>query len=181
MQIHHGRHHAAYVANLNAALKDYPELRQRDATDLVAHLDTLPEAVRTAVRNNAGGHVNHSIFWATMSPAGGGEPGGSLRGALDTTFGSFDSFKAQLNDAAARRFGSGWAWLVKHGSGALSIQSTANQDSPYMQGFVPLLGVDVWEHAYYLAYQNRRADYLAAWWKVVDWSAVERRFETGSI
>lgn len=176
MQIHHDRHHAAYVNNLNAALTDYPELRQRDATDLIAHLDTLPEAVRTAARNNGGGHVNHAIFWATMSPAGGGEPGGSLRGALDTTFGSFDTFKVQLADAATRRFGSGWAWLVKDNAGALSIQSTANQDSPYMQGVLPLLGVDVWEHAYYLSYQNRRADYVAAWWNVVDWSAVERRF-----
>jgi Fe-Mn family superoxide dismutase len=177
MQIHHTRHHAAYVTNLNTALKDYPDLQKRDATDLISNLETLPEAIRTAVRNNGGGHVNHSVFWAIMAPKAGGEPQGQLRKAIGDTFGDFAGFKAQINDAATRRFGSGWAWLVMDAAGKLQITSTANQDSPYMMGQTPLLGVDVWEHAYYLKYQNRRADYLNAWWNVVNWQAVAQRFE----
>lgn len=181
MQIHHSRHHAAYVNNLNAALKDYPTLQNRDATDLIAHLDSVPEAIRATVRNNAGGHVNHAIFWALMSPQGGGEPSGALAQSIRGTFGDFASFKVQLADAAAKRFGSGWAWLVVNADKRLQIVSTPNQDSPYMMGQLPLLGVDVWEHAYYLKYQNRRADYLAAWWNVVNWHAVGQRFDVAGV
>jgi Fe-Mn family superoxide dismutase len=177
MQIHHDRHHAAYVNNLNTAVKDNADLRKRDATDLIANLDDLPEALRPAIRNNAGGHVNHAIFWATMAPRAGGEPNGQLRKAIDATFGSFAAFKAQLTDAAMKRFGSGWAWLVRDRAGKLAIMSTANQDSPYMFGMTALVGVDVWEHAYYLKYQNKRADYVAAWWNVVNWHAVAQRYE----
>jgi superoxide dismutase, Fe-Mn family len=176
MVIHHDRHHNSYVTNLNAALEPYPALRELDATTLISDLDAIPESIRTTVRNNAGGHVNHSIFWAIMGPGGGGAPGGALGAAIDATFGSFDQFKAAFNDAAARRFGSGWAWLVIDGNGTLSIMSTPNQDSPYMMGLMPLLGNDVWEHAYYLRYQNRRAEYLAAWWNVVNWDAVAQRY-----
>ncbi len=177
MHIHHMRHHAAYVANLNAAVKDYPQLQNRDATDLIAHLDAVPEAIRTAVRNNAGGHVNHAIFWATMSSKGGGDPNGRLRKAIEATFGTVAYMKALINDAALKRFGSGWGWLVQNPNGSLAITSTPNQDSPYMTGQLPLLGVDVWEHAYYLKYQNKRADYLNAWWSVVNWHAVAERYE----
>ncbi len=177
MQIHHGRHHAAYVTNLNAVLKDYPDLQQRDATDIISNLNDVPESIRMAVRNNAGGHVNHAIFWAIMGPQGGGDPTGQLRKAIENTFGSVSYMKSLVNDAAIRRFGSGWGWLVQNSDGSLAVTSTANQDSPYMFGQMPLLGIDVWEHAYYLKYQNRRADYLNAWWHVVDWSAVAQRFE----
>ncbi len=151
-------------------------MQNRDATDLIAHLNDVPESIRTAVRNNAGGHVNHAIFWAIMGSES-GEPTGKLRTAIDSTFGTFANFKQLLNDAGTRRFGSGWAWLVVDRAGSLQIVSTANQDSPYMDGQMPLLGVDVWEHAYYLKYQNRRADYLAAWWNVVNWHAVGQRYD----
>lgn len=179
MRIHHTRHHMAYITNLNAALANYPDLQNRDTTDLIANLTTLPEALRTPVRNNGGGHVNHSIFWSIMSPTGGGEPAGALAQAIRGTFGTAAYMKSLVNDAALRRFGSGWGWLVMDGKGKLMVTSTANQDSPYMEGQIPLLGIDVWEHAYYLKYQNRRADYLNAWWNVVNWDAVGRRFEQG--
>lgn len=177
MQLHHSRHHNAYVTNLNAALEPYADLRNKNATELISNLDALPEAIRTTVRNNGGGHVNHAIFWAIMGPTGGGEPVGALADAIKRTFGSFANFKQQFNDAGLRRFGSGWSWLVMDGAGALQIMSTANQDSPYMMGLMPLLGNDVWEHAYYLRYQNRRGDYLGAWWNVVNWEAVARRYD----
>lgn len=179
MRIHHTRHHMTYITNLNAALANYPELQNRDTTDLIANLNTLPEALRTPVRNNGGGHVNHSIFWSIMSPNGGGEPAGALAQAIRGTFGTTAYMKSLVNDAALRRFGSGWGWLVMDGKGNLMVTSTPNQDSPYMEGQIPLLGIDVWEHAYYLKYQNRRADYLNAWWNVVNWDAVGRRFEQG--
>jgi superoxide dismutase, Fe-Mn family len=177
MRIHHTRHHAAYVNNLNTALKDYPDLLGREVTDLLYRIDDVPEAIRTTVRNNAGGHLNHAIFWATMGPSGGGAPIGTLAQAIGKAFGDFNSFKQRMNDAATRQFGSGWAWLVLDGGGKLQVVSRPNQDSPVIDGLLPLLGVDVWEHAYYLKYQNRRADYLNAWWNVVNWEAVALRFE----
>ena len=176
MRIHHDKHHAAYVNNLNAALEKHPELQSQSAEDLVKGINTVPEAIRTAVRNNGGGHVNHTMFWEIMGPGKGGDPTGKIGEAITSTFGSFDAFKTQLNDAGVKRFGSGWAWLIDAG-GKLTIESTANQDSPLMEGKKPLLGIDVWEHAYYLNYQNRRPDYLEAWWNVVDWSAVAARFD----
>jgi Fe-Mn family superoxide dismutase len=176
MQIHHGKHHAAYVNNLNAAIEKHPELAGRSAEDLIRNIGTVPEAIRTAVRNNAGGHVNHTMFWLIMGPDKGGAPTGAIAEAINGTFGGFDSFKEQMNKAGAGRFGSGWAWLVEAG-GKLSIESTANQDSPIMDGKRPIMGIDVWEHAYYLKYQNRRPDYLAAWWNVVNWDAVNARLK----
>ena len=161
MQIHHDRHHAAYVNNANAALEKHPELDSLSVEDLLRRIESVPEDVRTALRNNAGGHANHSLFWKIMSPDGGGQPGGSLGSAIDRAFGSFEAFKDELSKKAAGQFGSGWGWLVV-GGGALQVISTPNQDSPYMQGLTPILGVDVWEHAYYLKYQNKRADYIAA-------------------
>ena len=175
MRIHHDKHHAAYVNNLNAALEKHPELQNKTAEDLVKGINTVPEAIRTAVRNNGGGHVNHTMFWEIMGPGKGGEPTGRVADAIKSAFGSFDTLKTQLNDAGVKRFGSGWAWLIDSG-GKLVIESTANQDSPLMEGKKPILGVDVWEHAYYLKYQNRRPDYLAAWWSVVNWDAVNKRF-----
>jgi Fe-Mn family superoxide dismutase len=175
MQIHHDKHHAAYVNNLNAALEKHADLQNKSAEDLLKGLKNLPEDIQTAVRNNGGGHVNHTMFWEIMGPNAGGEPTGALADAIKSAFGDFASFKDQLQKAGAGRFGSGWAWLVRDGSG-LKIISTANQDSPIMDGLTPILGVDVWEHAYYLKYQNRRADYLAAWWNVVNWGAVAKRF-----
>jgi Fe-Mn family superoxide dismutase len=178
MEIHHGKHHNAYVTNLNAALEKAPELASWTIEQLNQRVAEVPEAVRTAVRNNGGGHWNHALFWASLSPAGGGEPTGALGDAITAAFGSFDAFKTQFAAAAMGRFGSGWAWLVKR-DGALVITSTPNQDNPMMDGAAPgdiLLGLDVWEHAYYLNYQNRRADYIAAFWHVVDWSAVSARF-----
>jgi len=175
MRIHHDKHHAAYVNNLNAALEKHPELQNKTAEDLVKGINTVPEAIRTAVRNNGGGHVNHTMFWEIMGPGKGGEPTGRVADAIKSAFGSFDTLKTQLNDAGVKRFGSGWAWLIDSG-GKLVIESTANQDSPLMEGKKPILGVDVWEHAYYLKYQNRRPDYLAAWWNVVNWDAVNKRF-----
>lgn len=174
MEIHHGKHHAAYVANLNAALEGTKEWLSRPVEEVIAHLSDLPESIRTAVRNNGGGHANHSLFWESMRPDGGGEPSGDLATQIDASFGSFSSFKEAFTKAAMTRFGSGWAWLVHDGS-ALAIESTPNQDSPLMEGKTPLLGLDVWEHAYYLAYQNKRAAYIDAFWNVVNWEAVATR------
>ena len=177
MGIHHGKHHAAYIGNLNNALSGHPDLAGLSLEQLLAdNCAAVPESIRTAVRNNAGGHANHSLFWTLMGPGGGGEPGGPLADAINSTFGSFAQFQQAVAAAGIGRFGSGWAWLVKNGSGSLEVLSTANQDSPIMAGQVPLLGVDVWEHAYYLRYQNRRPDYIKAWWNVVNWDAVAARF-----
>ena len=177
MEIHHGKHHQAYVNNLNAALEKAPDAQSLSLDDLLRNLNKVPEAVRTAVRNNGGGHWNHSMFWQIMGPGGGGQPSGALGEAIDASFGGFDKFKEQFAAAAAGRFGSGWAWLVPSG-GKLTITSSPNQDNPIMDGQpAPILGVDVWEHAYYLKYQNRRPDYVAAWWNVVNWDEVARRFE----
>ena len=175
MQIHHGKHHQAYVNNLNAALEKHPELFQWTLEDLLRKINQIPEDIRTAVRNNAGGHHNHSLFWTIMGPKGSGEPTGALADALKKTFGGIDKLKEQLAAAATSRFGSGWAWLVVSG-GKLEVVSTANQDSPLMDGKVPILGLDVWEHAYYLKYQNRRPEYLTAWWNVVNWDEINKRF-----
>lgn len=175
MNIHHTKHHNTYVTNLNAALENYPELAEQTVESLVAGLNDVPEAIRTAVRNNGGGHANHSLFWNLLSPNGGGAPVGEIAKAIDAKFGSFEAFKDQFANAAKSRFGSGWAWLVVN-NGELEITSTANQDSPLSEGKTPVLGLDVWEHAYYLKYQNRRPDYIAAFWNVVDWNAVEKRF-----
>jgi Fe-Mn family superoxide dismutase len=176
MQIHHGKHHAAYVNNLNAALEKHPALQGKDVESLIRDLSAVPEDIRTAVRNNGGGHVNHTMFWQIMGPGAGGAPTGAVADAINAAFGSFDTFKDQLTKAGVGRFGSGWAWLVES-NGKLSIESTANQDNPMMEGKRPILGVDVWEHAYYLKYQNRRPDYLAAWWNVVNWNEVGRRLK----
>jgi Fe-Mn family superoxide dismutase len=176
MQIHHGKHHQGYVNNLNAALGDHPALADLPLSELLGGIESVPEAIRGAVRNNGGGHANHSLFWTIMSPRGGGAPAGGLSDAIDATFGSFDGFKGAFSKAAATRFGSGWAWLVVDASGKLRCYSTANQDSPFMDGHTPILGLDVWEHAYYLQYQNRRPDYIAAFWNVVDWDAVGANF-----
>ena len=174
--IHHDKHHAAYVTNLNAALEKHPELQQKSIEDLLKSINSVPEDIKAAVRNNGGGHANHTMFWEIMGPGGGGAPSGALGDAINSSFGDFETFKKQVNDAGVKRFGSGWAWLIDAG-GKLVIESTANQDSPIMEGKKPILGVDVWEHAYYLKYQNRRPDYLAAWWNVVNWPAVARRVE----
>jgi len=174
MEIHHDKHHQAYVTNLNAALEG-TEWADRPIEQVLAMLDLLPEEKRAAVRNNGGGHANHSLFWTIMSPSGGGEPGGALGEAIDATFDTFAALKQQVVDAGVKRFGSGWTWLIHDGTG-LAVVSTPNQDSPLMSDHVPLLGIDVWEHAYYLKYQNRRPDYLAAWWEVVNWDEVSRRF-----
>ena len=177
MGIHHGKHHAAYIGNLNNALSGHPDLAGLSLDELLAdNCAAVPDSIRTAVRNNAGGHANHSLFWTLMGPGGGGEPSGDLADAINSTFGSFAQFQQAVAAAGIGRFGSGWAWLVKNGSGSLEVLSTANQDSPIMAGQVPLLGVDVWEHAYYLRYQNRRPDYIKAWWNVVNWDAVAARF-----
>ena len=171
MEIHHGKHHNAYVTNLNAALEGHADLQGKRIEDLISDLDSVPEAIRTAVRNNGGGHANHSLFWTVMAP-GGGAPSGDLAAAIDKAFGSLDSFKEKFSLAGATRFGSGWAWLAVDGGGALQVLSSANQDSPLMQGLTPVLGLDVWEHAYYLNYQNRRPDYISAFWNVVNWDKV---------
>jgi Fe-Mn family superoxide dismutase len=175
MRIHHGKHHAAYVNNLNAALEKHANLQGKSAEDLLRDINGVPEEIRTAVRNNGGGHVNHSMFWRIMGPGAGGAPRGAIADAITGSFGSFDSFKEQFAKAAVGRFGSGWAWLIDAG-GKLAIESTANQDSPLMEGKKPIMGLDVWEHAYYLKYQNRRPDYIAAWWNVVNWDEVNKRF-----
>ena len=179
MEIHHDKHHAAYVANLNKALEGNADLESKDLADLLRGIDEVPEAIRTAVRNHGGGHANHSLFWTVMAPNGGGAPSGDLADAIDRDFGSFETMQEKLNGAAGTRFGSGWGWLVVNG-GTLEVTSSANQDSPYMEGKTPILGVDVWEHAYYLLYQNRRPDYLAAWWNVVDWNAVGENFKSAT-
>lgn len=172
MEIHYSKHHATYVTNLNKSLEGHPELQAMNIKQLVSSLDKVPESIRTVVRNNGGGHINHEMFWQIMAPGAGGKPTGDLASAIDKVFGSFDHFKTQLGDAALKRFGSGWAWLVADKDGSVSITSTPNQDTPIMEGKSPILGLDVWEHAYYLLYQNRRADYIAAWWNVVNWPKV---------
>ncbi len=176
MRIHHDKHHAAYVNNLNAALEGLDELQALPIEKLIADLGKVPEAKRTAVRNNGGGHANHTLFWEVMAPGGAKAPEGDLAKAIDDAFGSFDSFKEQFAKACATRFGSGWGWLSVGANGALTVESTANQDSPVMEGRTPILGCDVWEHAYYLHYQNRRPDYVSAFWNVVNWTEVGRRF-----
>ena len=174
MQIHHDKHHNAYVTNLNAALEKYPDLQSKSIEDLLRDISKVPEDIRTAVRNNGGGHMNHTMFWQIMGPKAGGSPTGALGDTIKSTFGSFDAFKEQFAKAGVTRFGSGWAWLIDNG-GKLTIESTANQDQPIMEGKKAILGLDVWEHAYYLKYQNRRPDYIAAWWNTVNWSAVASR------
>jgi Fe-Mn family superoxide dismutase len=180
MTIHHTKHHQAYVDNLNQALADHPELQDRSTLSLLRDLDSLPETIRTAVRNNGGGHINHTLFWPCMSPKGGGLPTGSLASAIDETFGSFDDFKTAFTQAGMTRFGSGWAWLSV-AEGKLVVTSTPNQDNPVADGLIPILGLDVWEHAYYLEYQNRRADYVAAWWQVVDWNHVNANYTMAKV
>ncbi len=176
MEIHHGKHHGGYVSKVNAALEKAPAFQGKKIEEILKSINQVPEEVRTAVRNNGGGHANHSLFWPLMSPKGGGKPTGALAQALDSAFGSLDSFKERFSDAAATRFGSGWAWLVLDG-GKLKVYSTANQDSPYMEGKTPIIGLDVWEHAYYLNYQNRRPDYIKAWWSVVNWEQANTNFQ----
>ena len=177
MEIHHDKHHQAYVTNLNNAIAGNAELEAMSIDELIQNLDKVPADKRTAVRNNGGGHANHSMFWLIMSPKGGGDPSGNLADAIAKSFGDVAKLKEQFNAAAASRFGSGWAWLVAGASGALTIESTPNQDNPAMDGRYPILGLDVWEHAYYLKYQNRRADYISAWWNVVSWPEVAKRYE----
>lgn len=176
MQIHHDRHHATYVNNVNAALEGHADLQAKSLHDLLTDINSVPESIRTAVRNNGGGHANHTLFWEVLGPNGGGQPTGALAGAISTTFGSFDKFKEEFAKAATTRFGSGWAWLVVE-NGNLAVISTANQDNPVMEGKTPILGLDVWEHAYYLKYQNKRPDYIGAFWNVVNWAEVNKRFE----
>jgi Fe-Mn family superoxide dismutase len=177
MEIHHDKHHQAYITNANNALKDYPELAAKPVEELLANLSVVPEAIRTTVRNNAGGHANHSFFWKILGPNAGGSPKGKLAEAINSTFGSFDQFKEKLQAAGAGRFGSGWAWLVVNKENKLEITSTPNQDNPIADGLKPILGVDVWEHAYYLHYQNRRPEYLKAFWNVVNWDEVQKNYE----
>ena len=177
MQIHHDKHHGTYVTNLNAAVEKHAELGSKSAEDLIKNLNGVPEDVRAAVRNNGCGHVNHSMFWQIMAPKAGGEPSGKVGDAIKQTFGSFADFQTKFNDAGTKRFGSGWVWLVRTKDGKLDIISTANQDNPMMEGHWPIMGNDVWEHAYYLKYKNVRADYLKAWWNVVNWTEVEKRFK----
>jgi Fe-Mn family superoxide dismutase len=176
MKLHHDKHHQAYVNNLNAAIEKHPDLAKHAAEDLLRNLSNIPEDIRTAVRNNGGGHVNHTMFWTIMKPGGGGEPTGKIAEQIKKDFGDFATFKTQFNQAAAKQFGSGWGWLIWEG-GKLVITTSANQDSPLSQGKYPILGNDVWEHAYYLKYQNRRPDYLAAWWNTVNWDEINKRFE----
>lgn len=177
MTLHHDKHHAAYVNNLNAALEKHPKLGGKSVEDLLRDINSVPEDIRTAVRNNAGGHMNHTMFWQIMKPKGGGQPTGRVGDEIKKTFGSFEEFQKQFNDAGAKRFGSGWVWLVRSKAGKLEIISTANQDNPIMDGHHAIMGNDVWEHAYYLKYQNRRPEYLAAWWNVVNWDEVNKRFK----
>ncbi len=179
MQIHHDKHHQAYITNVNNALQGHDQLAAMSVDDLLRNIKQVPESIRTAVQNNAGGHSNHSMFWNIMTPNGGGEPTGNLASAIQQAFGSFDAFKTAFNDAGTKRFGSGWAWLVLDTNGKLQVISTANQDSPLMSGMYPVMGNDVWEHAYYLKYQNRRPEYLNAWWNVVNWDAIAHRYEQG--
>lgn len=178
MEIHHGRHHKTYVDKLNAALEGQAAaLQEKSIEDLLKNMDAVPESIRTAVRNNGGGHANHSLFWQIMSPQGGGQPTGDLAAAIDSTFGSFEKFQEEFANAAVNRFGSGWAWLIVKNDGSLAVINTLNQDNPYMEGHTPLLGLDVWEHAYYLKYQNKRPDYIKAWWNVVNWDEVNKRYQ----
>jgi Fe-Mn family superoxide dismutase len=183
MEIHHGKHHQTYIDKLNAALENQPELKSLGIDELISDISRIPENIRNAVRNNGGGHANHSFFWESLSPNGGGQPGPGLQSAIDQSFGSLDDLKQKFTEAALTRFGSGWAWLIKTEDGNLSVSSTPNQDSPLMKGIAdvcgnPILGLDVWEHAYYLNYQNRRPDYVAAFWNVIDWSKAEERFSS---
>jgi superoxide dismutase, Fe-Mn family len=177
MKLHHDMHHGAYVKNLNAALEKHPNLQSKSAEDLMRDLNAVPEDIRGAVRNNGGGHVNHSMYWKIMKAKGGGEPAGALAAAIRKTFGSFKDFQTKFNDAGAKQFGSGWAWLAGKSNGELLVISTPNQDNPLSQGLYPIFGNDVWEHAYYLKYNNRRPEYLAAWWNVVNWDEIQRRYE----
>jgi Fe-Mn family superoxide dismutase len=177
MEIHHGRHHNTYVTNLNNALEGHADLQSKSVEDLISDLNSVPESIRTAVRNNGGGHANHSLFWQILSPNGGGKPSGALASAIDSELGGFDKFKEEFTKAATTRFGSGWAWLSVDKNKKLVVHSTANQDSPLMEGMTPILGLDVWEHAYYLKYQNKRPDYIAAFWNIVNWPEVEKRYE----
>lgn len=177
MEIHHGKHHAAYVNNLNKALESAPELSEKPIETILREIDSVPEGIRTAVRNNGGGHANHSLFWEVLTPGGAKEPSGSLQKEIEKFFGTYDAFLEKFSNAAATRFGSGWAWLVVDGAKNLQVYSTANQDSPLMEGHTPILGLDVWEHAYYLNYQNRRPDYIKAFWSVVNWSFVEQEYQ----
>ena len=176
MEIHHGKHHNAYITNLNAALEGHPELQDKSIEDLLKDLGAIPSDIRGAVQNNGGGHYNHTLFWPSMSADGGGIPSGNLAAAIDSTFNDFESFKAEFSAAAATRFGSGWAWLSIDGNNNLTVSSTANQDNPISEGLSPILGLDVWEHAYYLNYQNLRPDYISAWWNIVNWDKVSERF-----
>ena len=176
MEIHHDRHHAGYVSKLNDALDGHADLESKSVEDLLRDIGQVPADIRTAVRNNGGGHANHSLFWTVMSPDGGGEAAGEIGAAINDAFGSFGEFRSTFNDTATGRFGSGWGWLVVDRGGDLSVESSANQDSPLMEGKTPILGVDVWEHAYYLHYQNKRGDYVDAWWNVVNWDEVEKRY-----
>jgi Fe-Mn family superoxide dismutase len=177
MEIHHDKHHAAYVNNANGALEKHPELAKKSVEDLLRGISSVPEDVRTVLRNNAGGHSNHSIFWTIMAPHGGGAPSGRLGDAITSTFGSYDTLKEQLQKAGVGQFGSGWAWLLADSGGKLSVKSYPNQDSPYMENLTPIFGVDVWEHAYYLKYQNKRADYITAWFNTLNWKAIEARYK----
>jgi len=177
MKLHHDKHHGAYVAKLNDAVNKYPELKDKSLEYLLTHLNSLPSDIRETVRNNGGGHYNHSLFWIIMGKNKGGEPKGKLKEDIIKTFGSFENFKKEFNTAALDRFGSGWAWLIKDNNGKLKIISTANQDSPIMEGIQPIMGLDVWEHAYYLKYQNRRADYIKNWWNVVNWDEISKRYK----
>jgi Fe-Mn family superoxide dismutase len=176
MSIHHDKHHAGYTNNLNTALAGHPELASKSIVELLGDLDSLPASIKTAIRNNGGGYANHALFWRTMGPAGSGQPSGDLATAINETFGSFDSFKEVFSKAGATRFGSGWAWLYVGGDGNLAVTSTPNQDTPLMNGDTPILGLDVWEHAYYLNYQNRRPDYISSWWNVVNWDTVAENY-----
>lgn len=177
MEIHHTKHHQAYIDNANAAIEKHPALASKSVEELLAGIDTVPEAIRTVIRNHGGGHANHSLFWAIMQPNGGGKPSGDVADAIDKAFDGFDAFKGQFENAAKTRFGSGWAWLSVKKDGTLAVSSTANQDSPLMEGMTPILGLDVWEHAYYLKYQNKRPDYVGAFWNVINWDEVARRFK----
>lgn len=179
MEIHHTKHHQAYVNNVNAALEGHADLANLSVEELVSHINSVPENVRTAVRNNGGGHANHTMFWSIMKPGGGGQPKGELAKAIEQQLGGFDAFKQALTKAALGRFGSGWAWLTLNGDHKLLVEDTANQDSPLMQGHFPVLGIDVWEHAYYLKYQNRRPEYVEAWFNTIDWDAVTQRYQLG--
>lgn len=181
MNIHHDRHHNTYVTNLNAALESAPNLQSKSVEELISNLDAVPDNIRTAVRNNGGGHANHSLFWKVIGPGGGGAPTGAVAAAIDSDLGGFDKFKEEFTKAATTRFGSGWAWLVVGKDGKLAVTSTANQDNPLSEGLTPTLGLDVWEHAYYLKYQNKRPDYIAAFWNIINWDEVNRRYEAANV